>query len=50
MEDGVKTLASSAPFSTVLLWALVTPFVLWVIRVLVRVRQHSDPSLADTAG
>ena len=39
VEDGVTTLAHSAPFSTILLWVLVPPVVLWGIWVLVRVRQ-----------
>lgn len=44
IEDGVKTFASSAPFSTILLWVLVPPMVLWAIWLLVRVRQPA-PSL-----
>ena len=45
VEDGVTTLASSAPFSTILLWVLVPPIVLWALWLLVRVRQPA-PSLS----
>jgi hypothetical protein len=45
VEDGVTTLASSAPLSTILVWVLVPPIVLWAIWLFVRVRQPT-PSLS----
>ena len=45
VEDGVTTLASSAPFSTILLWVLVPPIVVWTIWLFARVRQPA-PSLS----
>ena len=45
VEDGVTTLASSAPFSTILVWVLVPPIVLWATWLFVRVRQPA-PSLS----
>lgn len=45
LEDGVKTFAGSAPFSTILLWVLVPPMALWLVWLFVRVRQPV-PALA----
>ena len=45
VEDGVTTLANSAPLSMILLWVLVPPIALWAIWLFVRVRRQA-PSLA----
>ena len=45
VEDGVTTLASSASWSTILLWVLVPPLVLWAIWLFARVRRPT-PSLS----
>ena len=38
IEDGVKTIAASAPISTILLWVVVPPLLLWLVWLFVRVR------------
>jgi len=51
IEDGVKTIAASAPMSTVLLWVVVPPLVLWLVWLFVRerpsVRERSIASAAS---
>ena len=42
LEDGVTTLATSASLSSILLWVLVPPIVLWALWLFVRVRQPAS--------
>jgi hypothetical protein len=47
VEDGVTTLATSASLSSILLWVLVPPIVLWALWLLARVRQPAPvPSVS----
>ena len=44
IEEGVKTLEMSAPISTLLLWIVTPPLVLWLIWLFVRERRAPLPS------
>jgi hypothetical protein len=53
VEDGVKTWAGTAPFSTVLLWLVGPPLVLWLVWLVVRSRGRSGQppaAIGDAAG
>ena len=49
VEDGVTTLANSAPLWTILLWVLVPPIVLWATWLFVRVRPAPGLSAREQA-
>src|SRR5574338_823437 len=50
IENGVNTWVGSAPFSTVILWLVGPPLVLWLVWLLVRERPKRDQSIAGLAG
>ena len=50
IENGVKTITTSAPFSSVLLWLVGPPLALWVLWLVVRLRpEPSQPAVAGGA-
>src|SRR5690349_22626238 len=49
VEDGVTTLAASSPFSTILLWVVVPPIVLWATWLFMRDRQPASLAAREQA-
>jgi hypothetical protein len=43
VEEGVKTFAATAPFSTVLLWTVGPPLALWATWLMLRRRPNDSP-------
>ena len=51
VEEGVKTLAASAPFGTIMAWLIGPPLALWLIWLAVRRRPTADlPSAQPVSG